>query len=158
MELQRSLALKKVSGSLQKSVHVMKVMNNLVRVPEIEMAMQEMSKEMLKAGLIDEMVNDTLEMYEDVEIDEEAEEEVEKVLLEITKGSLAQQYRYIFAAKQQNLKLNACVKCFLGVLGGIKEAKPSKEREIQKEQEEVSEEEENIDLDEMRNRLSALKG
>ncbi len=39
-----------------------------------------------KAGLIDEMLQDTMEAMDDDEIEEEAEEEVNKVLFSITNG------------------------------------------------------------------------
>ena len=38
----------RVAGSLSKSADVMKAMQQLVKVPEIQKTMQEMSKEMMK--------------------------------------------------------------------------------------------------------------
>ena len=75
-------------GSLQKSTGIMKAMNGLVKLPEISMTMQEMSREMMKAGVIEEMMEDTLEgvLDTDGDIEEEAEEEVQKVLDELTAG------------------------------------------------------------------------
>jgi hypothetical protein len=46
--------------------------------------MQAMSREMQKAGLIEEMMDDIMD--DDEELEEEADEEVEKVLEEITLG------------------------------------------------------------------------
>jgi len=50
--------------------------------------MREMSMEMTKAGILEEMMEDTLEMDEDEELEEEADAEVDKVLFELTDGKL----------------------------------------------------------------------
>lgn len=60
-------------------------MNNLVKLPELQHDMQELSMEFMKAGIMDEMVQDALEMDDD-ELEEEADEEVDKVLMEVTQG------------------------------------------------------------------------
>ncbi|KAF9943026.1 Vacuolar protein-sorting-associated protein 24 [Mortierella alpina] len=90
MQLQHQLATLKIAGTLQKSSEVMSMVNNLVKLPEISAQMQEMSKEMMRAGLIDEMLQDTMEAMDDDEIEEEAEEEVNKVLFSITNGLLGE--------------------------------------------------------------------
>lgn len=41
-------AVLRVAGSLQKSTEVMKAMQNLVKIPEIQATMRELSKEMMK--------------------------------------------------------------------------------------------------------------
>ena len=43
-----------------------------------------------QAGIMEEMLEDTLEMNEDEEIEEEADAEVDKVLFELTNGKLGQ--------------------------------------------------------------------
>jgi hypothetical protein len=63
----------------------MKVMNSLVKLPELANDMQELSMEFMKAGIMDEMVQDVIEMDDD-ELEEEADEEVDKVLIELTQG------------------------------------------------------------------------
>ncbi|CAG8688495.1 29765_t:CDS:2, partial [Racocetra persica] len=42
------------------------------------------------AGIIDEMIEDTFESFEDSDIEEEAEEEVNKVLFELTDGLIGE--------------------------------------------------------------------
>ncbi|KAJ0062679.1 hypothetical protein NL108_004292, partial [Boleophthalmus pectinirostris] len=85
LSMKNQLALVRVSGSLQKSTEVMKAMQSLIKVPEIQATMRELSKEMLKAGIIEEMLEDTFESMEDGEdMEEAAEEEVDKILFEIT--------------------------------------------------------------------------
>ncbi|KAI9323587.1 Snf7-domain-containing protein [Dichotomocladium elegans] len=90
MQLEHQLATIKIAGTMQKSAEVMKLVNQLVRLPEVAQAMQQMSMEMTKAGLMDEMIQDTMEMMDDDELEEEADEEVENVLFQITDGLLGQ--------------------------------------------------------------------
>mmetsp|Transcript_39708 Transcript_39708/g.55131 ORF Transcript_39708/g.55131 Transcript_39708/m.55131 type:complete len:225 (-) Transcript_39708:169-843(-) len=89
MKLGESLAMVKVVGTLEKSGEVMTAINNLVKVPEIARQMQEMSKEMMKAGMIEEMVTDALEDMEEENLEEETEAEVDKVLQEIAGETIA---------------------------------------------------------------------
>uniref|UniRef100_A0A3Q2Z874 Charged multivesicular body protein 3 n=1 Tax=Hippocampus comes TaxID=109280 RepID=A0A3Q2Z874_HIPCM len=89
LSMKNQLSLLRVAGSVQKSTEVMKAMQNLIKVPEIQATMRELSKEMMKAGIIEEMLEDTFESMEDGEDMEEAvEEEVDKILFEITAGAL----------------------------------------------------------------------
>jgi charged multivesicular body protein 3 len=80
------VATLKVAGALQKSGEVMKLVNNLVRLPEVSQAMQQMSVEMMKAGIMDEMIEDTMDMMDDDDLEEAADEEVNSVLFQITDG------------------------------------------------------------------------
>ena len=59
-------------------------MNQLIKLPQFNAVMQTMAREMEKAGLIEEMMNDTLDSMDDEGIDEAADTEVNKVLDEIT--------------------------------------------------------------------------
>lgn len=89
LSMKNQLAVLRVAGALQKSTEVMKAMQSLVKVPEIQATMRELSKEMMKAGIIEEMLEDTFESMEDGEdMEEAAEEEVDKILFEITAGAL----------------------------------------------------------------------
>ncbi|XP_061650227.1 charged multivesicular body protein 3 isoform X3 [Phyllopteryx taeniolatus] len=89
LSMKNQLSLLRVAGSLQKSTEVMKAMQSLVKVPEIQATMRDLSKEMMKAGIIEEMLEDTFESMEDGEdMEEAAEEEVDRILFEITAGAL----------------------------------------------------------------------
>ncbi|KAK2466252.1 hypothetical protein APHAL10511_001894 [Amanita phalloides] len=90
MQLSHQLAMTKVTGSLQKSTEIMKLSNVLIRLPQLSQTMRQMSMEMTKAGVMEEMLEDTLQMDEDEELEAEADEEVEKVLFELTDGKLGQ--------------------------------------------------------------------
>lgn len=103
---------------MQKSTEIMKLSNQLVKLPEVSKVMREMSQEMMKvsqlsmpppsfdlsaltpchprlqAGIMEEMLDDTLDsgvLGDDVEeLEDEAEGEVDKILFELTDGKLGQ--------------------------------------------------------------------
>jgi len=89
-QLSQQVAMVKVTGSLQKSTEIMKLSNALMKFPQISQTMREMSMEMTKAGIMEEMLEDTFDVDEDEELDEEADAEVDKVLFELTNGKLGQ--------------------------------------------------------------------
>uniref|UniRef100_A0A0B6ZD02 Charged multivesicular body protein 3 n=1 Tax=Arion vulgaris TaxID=1028688 RepID=A0A0B6ZD02_9EUPU len=88
MSMKHQLATLRVAGALSKSTEVMQSMQQLIRVPEIQATMREMSKEMTKAGIIEEMMDDAMETLDDEDLEEEADEEVDKVLYDLTAGEL----------------------------------------------------------------------
>lgn len=91
LQMKNQLATLRVAGSLQKSTEVMAAMQRLVRLPEIGSVMQELSKEMMKAGIIEEMMEDTFESMEDTEeMEDAAQAEVDKVIWELTEGKLGE--------------------------------------------------------------------
>ncbi|XP_012456871.1 vacuolar protein sorting-associated protein 24 homolog 1 isoform X2 [Gossypium raimondii] len=91
MHLGESVAIARTVGHLSKSAEVMKLVNNLMKAPQMAATMQEFSKEMIKAGVIEEMVNDALDSALDSEdIEVETEEEVDKVLSEIAGETAAE--------------------------------------------------------------------
>ncbi|KAI4521620.1 Snf7-domain-containing protein [Schizophyllum commune Loenen D] len=90
-QLQQQLAMAKVTGALQKSTEIMKLSNSLIRLPQISQTMREMSMEMMKAGILEEMTEDMLDMdADDEELEEEADAEVDQVLFALTDGKLGQ--------------------------------------------------------------------
>ncbi|CCU74410.1 unnamed protein product [Blumeria hordei] len=82
MQVSEAFAVRKIDGSIRSSIGIMKDINSLVRLPEFTGTMQELSQELVKAGIIEEMIGDSLpETFEEDE--EEVETEVDKVLGEI---------------------------------------------------------------------------
>jgi charged multivesicular body protein 3 len=101
--LTEQMALVKVAGTISQSTEVMKEVSSLLKVPQIQRDMMEMSKgeglsvfahhhhklelflptlcaEMMKAGLIEEMINDALDSALDTEdMEEETEEQIDQV-------------------------------------------------------------------------------
>ena len=89
MQVNEAFAMRKIEGSIKNSVGIMKDVNMLVKLPEIMGTMRELSQELVKAGIIEEMMEDSLPNNELLEgEDEEAETEVDKVLSEILKDKV----------------------------------------------------------------------
>ncbi|KAL6510962.1 hypothetical protein OROGR_020019 [Orobanche gracilis] len=91
MHLGESVAIARTVGHLSKSAEVMKLVNNLMKAPQVAVTMQEFSKEMIKAGVIEEMMNDAVDNALDSEdIEDETEEEIDKVLTAVAGETAAQ--------------------------------------------------------------------
>lgn len=89
MQVNEAFSVRKIEGSIKASTGIMKDVNALVRLPELTGTMRELSQELMKAGIIEEMVGDVIPDNELLEgEDEEAESEVDKVLGEILEGKL----------------------------------------------------------------------
>ncbi|KAI9667796.1 MAG: Vacuolar protein-sorting-associated protein 24 [Bathelium mastoideum] len=89
MQVNEAFSVRKIEGSIRASTGIMKDVNTLVRLPELTGTMRELSQELVKAGIIEEMVGDSLPDDQLLEgEDEEAETEVDKVLGEILKDRL----------------------------------------------------------------------
>lgn len=89
MQVSEAFAMRKIEGSIRASVGILKDVNSLIRLPELAGTMQELSVELMRAGIIEEMVGESLpEDGDDLFEDEEAEGEVDKVLGEILKDKM----------------------------------------------------------------------
>ena len=134
MQMKGQLATIKVAGCLQKSAEVMKTMQQLVRLPEIQKTMMEMSREMMKAGIIEEMLEDTMEnVTESEDMEDEAQEEIDKILFELTTGKLG------------------------SAPSAVKETLPSPTPASASSEREKEEESDDDDMEEMKTRLEALR-
>lgn len=91
MQVNEAFSVRKIQGSLQKSTGIMKDVNTLVRLPELSSTMHQLSTELVRAGIIEEIVDDALPDNELLEEEEdEADAEVDKVLQEVLQGKLSQ--------------------------------------------------------------------
>lgn len=88
MQVNEAFSVRKIEGSIRTSTGVMKDVNSLVRLPELTGTMRELSMELVRAGVIEEMVADSLPDEDVLEDDEEAEAEVDKALREVIGGKL----------------------------------------------------------------------
>ena len=89
LQVNEAFAVRKIESSLKAGTNIMKDVNTLIRLPELTGSMQLLSQELMKAGIIEEMVDDALPNDDLLEgEDEEAETEVDKVLNEILHGKL----------------------------------------------------------------------
>lgn len=90
-QVNEAFAVRKIEGSVRASTVIMKDVNSLVRLPQLTGTMRELSQELVRAGIIEEMVGDTLPDGELIDgEDEEAEAEVDKILSEVLKDRLPQ--------------------------------------------------------------------
>ena len=137
MQVNEAFAVRKIEGSIRASVGIMKDVSSLVRLPQLAGTMQELGMELMKAGVIEEMVGDTLPVDEDMFEDEDvlAEGEVDKVLGEILKGKVEK----------------------AGGLPNVPVAQEPTPAAPAAAEEEEEEEDQEAMMDQMRNRLEALR-
>lgn len=86
MQIAESFAMQKVQGWMQSSTVVMKDVNQLVKVQEITGPMMALSEELVRTGILDEMVADTLDNMDaadELELEEGAEEQIDKILEDV---------------------------------------------------------------------------
>eukprot|EP00931_Biecheleriopsis_adriatica_P089488 TRINITY_DN63608_c0_g1_i1.p1 TRINITY_DN63608_c0_g1~~TRINITY_DN63608_c0_g1_i1.p1 ORF type:complete len:229 (-),score=74.69 TRINITY_DN63608_c0_g1_i1:10-696(-) len=82
-ELESQAATMRLSDAMCKSTEVMRQMNSLVKIPEMEESMTSLQREMMRAGLVEEMLDEGIEAMDGPELEEEAEDEVNRVLDEL---------------------------------------------------------------------------
>ncbi|KAI3683565.1 hypothetical protein L1987_84073 [Smallanthus sonchifolius] len=98
MHLGESVAVARTVGHLSKSAEVMKIVNDLMKAPEMAVKMQEFR-------VIEEMMNDAVDSALDSDdIEDEIEEEVDKVLTAIAGETAA---RLPEASRKERLKQHA---------------------------------------------------
>jgi len=86
MQVNEAFSVRKIEGSIRASTGIMKDVNSLVRLPELTGTMRELSQELVRAGIIEEMTQDMIPDEDLLEgEDDEAEAEVDKILGEILK-------------------------------------------------------------------------
>ncbi|KAI1780948.1 hypothetical protein F4818DRAFT_436144 [Hypoxylon cercidicola] len=134
MQVNEAFAVRKIEGSIRASVGVMKDVNALVKLPQLAGTMQQLSVELMRAGVIEEMIGDNLPVDDVLEEDEEeeAEGEVDKVLGEILKGRMEK-------------------------TGTMPSAPLPAQPQPEQPQLEEEEEDQEAMMDQMRNRLEALR-
>ncbi|KAK3367733.1 Snf7-domain-containing protein [Podospora didyma] len=89
MRVNEAFAARRIEGTIRASVGAMHDVNSLIRLPELAGTMQELSVELIKAGIIEEIVGENLPQDDFAEFEEEAAKgEVDKVLGEILKDRM----------------------------------------------------------------------
>lgn len=132
MQVSEAFAVRKIEGSIKASVGIMKDVNKLISLPALAGTMRELGTELMKAGIIEEMVDDVLPEDGELLLEDEAEAEVDKVLSQI-----------LTEKKQPAANLPAA---------------PLPDPEVPVPAEEVEEEEDPEEMmDQMRDRLNALR-
>lgn len=69
MEMNAMAAQSKVAESMALAGSTMKKINQVINVPEIRENMQVMQKEIMKAGLASEMMDDAMDQIDDADMD-----------------------------------------------------------------------------------------
>ncbi len=77
----------KTAKTFTASAKIAKKLNKLIKIKDISKSMRELGAEMTKAGLITEMIEDTLSSLED-DVDDEVDDQVDCILFEITDGAM----------------------------------------------------------------------
>jgi division protein CdvB (Snf7/Vps24/ESCRT-III family) len=85
LQLSEQLATLRMTKAISASNEAMHAMNQLVSVPVVAASMREMARQMEKAGFIQEIIGETLD-GQTADLEDAADEEVERVLEELTAG------------------------------------------------------------------------
>jgi len=80
MKIAEQYAMMRVGASFEKSAEIMKLMNQAVRHEAVRDTMQELAKEMQKAELFDEMVDEAFADMDSEDVEAESEGQVAQVL------------------------------------------------------------------------------
>ncbi|CUS20551.1 LAQU0S01e09208g1_1 [Lachancea quebecensis] len=89
MKIDEAFRMQSLQENMALSAGLMREVNSLVRLPYLQSSMMELEKELVKSGLISEMIDDTMEMAtEDEDMEEEAEQEVKKIVDQYTFSKL----------------------------------------------------------------------
>merc|ERR550532_512289 len=73
----------RLADTMKSSTEVMQQINELNKIPDVHEAVSQLGKEMMKAGLIEELIEEGMDGIDGPELEEEAEEEVEHLLDEL---------------------------------------------------------------------------
>ncbi|KAI5957529.1 VPS24 [Candida theae] len=136
MSINEQYSMNKLTKSIHSSTSIMKDVNSLIHIGAVSQTMQELSKELTKAGIINEMMDDMVDLdyEEDEELESESQEEVNKIIANLTEEKTSK------VSEVPTTQLEA----------------PQLEEEVPATEEE-EDEEDNIAIDEIKQRLRALQ-
>ncbi|KGR01329.1 charged multivesicular body protein 3 [Candida albicans GC75] len=90
MSINEQYSMNKLTQSIHSSTSIMKDVNSLIHIGAVSHTMQELSKELMKAGIINEMMDDMVDLDEiDEELEEESQEEVNKIIANLTEDKFS---------------------------------------------------------------------
>lgn len=128
MAINEQWQMRKMTQSLQVSTGIMKEVNQLTNLGVMTGTFQELSKELMKAGIINEMMDDMVDLDFDEELEDESQEEVNKIIESLTEDNFSKIEHEVPTTSMPEEKISAPI-----------------------------EEEDHELLDEMRQRLKALQ-
>ncbi|CAK7902098.1 vacuolar protein-sorting-associated protein 24 [[Candida] anglica] len=134
MAVNEQWQMAKLTNSLQVSTGVMKDVNSLINLGMVQGTMQELSRELMKAGIINEMMDDMVDLeMEDDELEDESQDEVNKIIQSLTEDK------------------------FSKIGNEVPKSRLEVEEPVHEQEPEALEEDDYEALDEMRERLKALQ-
>lgn len=84
LKLNEQQQLIKIKGSMQKSTEIMRDMSNLINLPQVGRIFNDLSRELTKSGVIEEMVTDMMDLdVLDDELESEDEEDINVIINEV---------------------------------------------------------------------------
>ncbi|AGO10501.1 AaceriABR049Cp [[Ashbya] aceris (nom. inval.)] len=84
MKIEEAFHMNKMQQTMAQSTGLMREVNSLVSVPQLRSTMMELEKELVRSGIVSEMVNDSLENIDMTIDDEEVDEQVEQIVMQYT--------------------------------------------------------------------------
>lgn len=87
-QLQLTVANNTVIGNMKQSNDIMIHMNKLTNISQIGDIAKNMSKEMMRAGLIQDTINETFDTLDDDSVQQDTQDEIQRVIYETTNGQL----------------------------------------------------------------------
>ncbi|KAH3899888.1 related to Vacuolar protein-sorting-associated protein 24 [Saccharomycodes ludwigii] len=149
LKVDEMLNLQKIGQTMAQGAGIMNEVNSLIHIPALRSSMIELEKELMKSGIITEMVDDTLEMNPEDDITvEEDDEEIENAVNEIMEKYTNEKFDKVHTVPQTKLPIHQ-----------QQESIPQKEKDEEDKiipNENVDGEADNL-LNEMRERLRALQ-
>eukprot|EP01062_Namystynia_karyoxenos_P022707 TRINITY_DN18725_c0_g2_i1.p1 TRINITY_DN18725_c0_g2~~TRINITY_DN18725_c0_g2_i1.p1 ORF type:complete len:217 (+),score=125.23 TRINITY_DN18725_c0_g2_i1:92-742(+) len=89
LQLKQQLAQVKIAGAMQKSAEITGKMNSLLKVQDCQEVMRALQMEMLKAGVIQETMDEAIDdALGDEDLEDEADAEVAKIVDEVMMATL----------------------------------------------------------------------
>ncbi|KAH3667541.1 hypothetical protein WICMUC_005328 [Wickerhamomyces mucosus] len=137
MQIDESFSMIKLQQSIGKSTIIMKEINRLIKLPIITGTMQELEKELVKSGIINEMTNDMIDQFDNSLEDEDEELEIDEEINKIITNLTTDKLNKIDTLPTDQILDNEPIKS--------------------KQEEEEEEDEDELVLNEMRERLKALQ-
>lgn len=142
MKIEEAIRMRMLSNQMADSAGLMREVNSLVKLPQLQGTMIELEKELMKAGIINEMVDDSMESVQQGH-DEEADEDIDSEVNKIVEQYTSDKFDKVDNTPQNKLPLSEPTK-----------QEEKEEKEVPENQ--IDEEADNM-LNEMKERLKALQ-
>ncbi|ODQ81692.1 hypothetical protein BABINDRAFT_159949 [Babjeviella inositovora NRRL Y-12698] len=103
MKVNEQFAAQKIQKTMVDSTVIMRDVNQLIHIPALSNTMRELERELMKSGVINEMVDDQMDMMNDEEEEEANEEEINAVIDKIVAGVMGDKLDKVAGAPSTEL-------------------------------------------------------